>query len=84
MNKPVSHRMTIDEIQRNRDGDLVATLVDDDGREAIVPLDLLPEGARLNQVVSLEFSIDESSTEQRRAHIQRLQQRLFQRRGECE
>lgn len=81
MSEPVSHRMTIDEIERNRDGELMATLVDDAGRMAVVPLDLLPEGVRLNQVVEMEFRIDEPSTKQRREHIQRLQHRLFQRRG---
>jgi len=84
MSQPEPHRMTIDEIQRNRDGDLVATLVDDDGRQAVVPLDLLPAGARLNQVVTVDFRIDEPSTERRREHIQRLQHRLFQRKGESE
>ena len=63
---------------------LLATLVDEAGRVAVVPLALLPPEARLNQVVDVDFRIDEDSSTARCARIQRLQRRLFQRRGEQE
>jgi hypothetical protein len=71
------HRATIDRIVRNERGVRLAALVLDDGRELVVPLDLLPRGARQNQVVLASFEIDEEETERRQEEIRALQSELF-------
>ncbi len=76
--------MTIDEIELDREGEYVATLVDDEGRIAVIPLALLPDNARINQVITAEFELDDRSTDARRERIHQLQHRLFSRRGETE
>jgi hypothetical protein len=76
--------MTIDEIELDDEGEYVATLVDDEGRIAVIPLVLLPDGATINQVVTANFSLDDRSTRARRERIHELQHRLFSRKGETE
>jgi hypothetical protein len=76
--------MTIDEIELDRDGEYVATLVDDEGRSATIPLALLPDNAKVNQVITAGFELDDPSTDARRERIHRLQHRLFSRRGDTE
>lgn len=72
-------RLTIDEIEPDDDGTPIATLVNDDGLIARVPLALLPSGARLNQVIVARFEVDESSTKERKRRVRDLQHRLFNR-----
>jgi hypothetical protein len=75
---PISqHRATIDRIVRNERGVRLAALVLDDGRQLVVPLDLLPRGARQNHVVLASFEIDEEETRRRQEEIQALQNELF-------
>jgi hypothetical protein len=71
------HRVTIDRIVRNERGGRLAALVFDDGRQIVVPLDLLPRGARQNQVLLASFEIDEEETHRRQEEIRALQNELF-------
>ncbi len=71
-------RLTVDEIEPDADGELVATLVDEDGRIAVVPLRHLPEGTRVNQIIDVDFRLAPDSAERRR-RIEHLQHRLFDR-----
>jgi hypothetical protein len=73
-------RLTIDEIEPDESGTPIATLVADDGAVATIPLDLLPAGAGLNQVIVARFVLDEGTTEERRRRVAELQHRLFHRR----
>ncbi len=77
--RPPGIRMTLDEINRDGDGRLIATLVSDDGATATVPLDMLPEGAAVNQVIVARFRLDQTSTERRAKRVRTLQHRLFNR-----
>lgn len=74
-------RLTIDEINTNRDGIEIATLVDADGATVTVPLARLPEGAKVNQVVIASFRLDPDSTAEQARRVRRLQHRLFNRDG---
>lgn len=70
-------RVTVDEIEPDAAGRLMATLVTDDGDVFVLPLDLLPLGARVGDVLRVDLLFDADETEQRRQHINDLQQRLF-------
>lgn len=70
-------RVTVDEIEPDANGRLLATLVADNGESFVVPLDLLPPGTRVNDVLRLALEADPDETEQRRRRISDLQQRLF-------
>jgi hypothetical protein len=74
--------MTLDEIEPDEDGRLIATLISDNGLLATIPLELLPPGARLNQVIVAEFRLDEALTSERKRRVIELQHRLFNREGE--
>jgi hypothetical protein len=74
--------MTLDEIEPDEDGRLIATLISDTGLLATIPLELLPPGARLNQVIVAEFRLDETLTSERKRRVIELQHRLFNREGE--
>jgi hypothetical protein len=72
-------RLTIDEIEPDGEGRPIATLVAESGAIATIPIELLPEGAKVNQVVVAEFRLDESQTLERRRRVMELQHRLFNR-----
>ena len=73
-------RVTVDEIEPDAHGRLLATLVSDDGQHFVVPLDLLPPGTRVNDVLRLALETDPDETEERRRRIADLQRRLFRER----
>lgn len=72
-------RFTIDEINVDRDGRSIATLVSDEGLSATVPVELLPEGAAVNQVILAEFRPDPATSRERAERVRSLQHRLFNR-----
>jgi Protein of unknown function (DUF3006) len=71
--------LTIDEIECNRDGQQIATLVSREGLIMTVPVALLPEGAAVNHVVVANFRLDRESSRERAARVRNLQHRLFNR-----
>lgn len=73
----MSARVTIDEISRSESGEMVATLVADDGRILVVPLSSLPAGVRDGDVLQASFEPLPDETETRRRRIEALQRRLF-------
>lgn len=79
MSQSTECRLTIDEINTDRDGRPIATLVESGGGVVTVPTALLPDGARVNQVIVAAFRVDPDSTEQRVRRVQQLQHRLFNR-----
>ena len=70
-------RVTIDDISPNEESINLANLVTDDGRTLTVPLDLLPEGADVGEVLKLTFEFDQAETKERRERVAKLQKRLF-------
>jgi hypothetical protein len=70
-------RVTVDEIEPAADGRLLATLMTDAGDVFVMPLELLPPGVRVGDVLRFDLLFDADETEQRRQHISDLQQRLF-------
>lgn len=72
-------RATVDEIERNSEGELVATLVSDSGAIMTVPVALLPDGVRVSDVVRVSFQVDQEETERRHQRISNLQNQLFDR-----
>ena len=70
-------RVTVDEIEPDAHGRLLATLIADDGERFVVPLNLLPPGTRVNDVLRLALEPDPDETAQRRRRISDLQRRLF-------
>lgn len=73
----MSARVTVDEISRDENGELVATLVADDGRMLVVPLSSLPAGVRDGDVLEASFEPLPAETAARRRRIEALQRRLF-------
>lgn len=73
----MSARVTVDEISRDDHGELVATLVADDGRVFVVPLASLPPGVRDGDVLQATFEQLPDETAARRRRIGALQRRLF-------
>ena len=71
-------RLTVDEIDRDRDNVELATLVSDSGHEVIIPLELLPDGTRIGDVLTADLSLDPHERERRRTWISDLQRRLFE------
>jgi hypothetical protein len=74
-------RVTVDEIEPDADGRLLATLATDAGAVFVMPLELLPPGVREGDVLTVNLLFDADETEQRRQDISDLQQRLFRDRG---
>ena len=72
-----SLRLTLDEVSENRDGELIATLVADNGAVVTAPLAALPKGARQGDVLVVTIEPDPDETARRRDHIAELQRRLF-------
>lgn len=72
-------RLTVDEINTDSDGRRIATLVEPSGGIVTIPLELLPEGTRVNQVIVAGFGLDPNSTRDRIQRVQQLQHRLFNR-----
>lgn len=70
-------RLTVDEIGQDAESNLLATLVTDTGEQVTVPLQLLPEGTRVGDVLQAGFTLDPDERERRRTHISELQRRLF-------
>lgn len=75
------HRLTIDEIGPDNNGNPLATLVDDAGRPIVLPVGLLPEDARLGDVVTLTIERDRAETVERAERVADVQRRLFGRRN---
>ncbi|HBY46058.1 MAG TPA: DUF3006 domain-containing protein [Thermomicrobiales bacterium] len=73
----MSARVTVDEISRTEHGELVATLVTDDGRVLVVPLASLPADVRDGDVLDASFERLPDETATRRERIDALQRRLF-------
>jgi hypothetical protein len=69
--------LTVDEIGPDADNNLRATLVSDSGEQVTVPLELLPEGTRVGDVLQAGFALDPDERERRSTHISELQRRLF-------
>jgi hypothetical protein len=69
--------LTVDEVGPDADNVLLATLVSDNGEQLTVPLDLLPDGTRVGDVLRAHFTRDPDERERRRRHIADLQRRLF-------
>lgn len=76
-NEPTAIRLTVDEIGHDQDNHVFATLVSDSGQQLTVPLELLPGGARVGDVLAVGFSLDPDERELRRRKISDLQRRLF-------
>lgn len=70
-------RFTVDEIGERQDGVLLATLVSDDGESLTMPLNDLPVGTRVGDVLLPTFQLDPDERTRRRAAISDLQKRLF-------
>ncbi|GBD16061.1 hypothetical protein HRbin26_00956 [bacterium HR26] len=68
---------TVDRIELDERGELLAVLVLDDGQQLVFPLGLLPEGTHKGSVLRLRFEPDPETERERRERIQRLQRRLF-------
>ncbi|MCO5177729.1 MAG: DUF3006 domain-containing protein [Thermomicrobiales bacterium] len=73
----VTERVTVDEIDSDEHGEMLATLVTDDGRMIVVPLSSLPDGTNDGDVLDVSFTALPQETEKRREHIDSLQRRLF-------
>ena len=73
----ITERVTVDEIERDERGELLATLVTDDGRVISVPLSSLPDGTGDGDVLDVSFTALPQETEKRRERIDSLQRRLF-------
>ncbi|RIK39090.1 MAG: DUF3006 domain-containing protein [Chloroflexi bacterium] len=56
---------------------MLASLVTDDGQELTVPLDLLPEGTRIGDVLTVRFRTDTRQTQARKQRVADLQKKLF-------
>lgn len=70
-------RVTIDDISPDEESINLASLVTDDGRTVTLPLDLLPEGADVGEVLKLTIEIDHAETRERHERVAKLQKRLF-------
>lgn len=69
--------LTVDEIEPDQHNHLLATLLTDSGDRVIVPVELLPEGTRVGDVLHAHFSHAPDERERRRSRIADLQRRLF-------
>lgn len=76
-NEPAAIRLTVDDIGLDQDNNSLATLVSDTGQQVTVPLELLPEGTRVGDVLAVGFTPDPDERELRRKKISDLQRRLF-------
>lgn len=72
-----TQRCVVDEIVRDADGIDIAVLVADSGGTLTVPLELLPAGVRVNDVVDLLLRHQPNETVRRRQDVEELQRRLF-------
>lgn len=71
--------LTVDEIMEDAEGRLIAVLEADGGGTVTIPVSLLPEGVRVNDVVTLRIQIDQQESEARRRRVADLQDELFDR-----
>lgn len=69
--------MTVDEIGPDDSGRQLATLVTDDGISFQLPVELLPDETRANDVLTLLVEPDPAETRRRGKRIENLQHRLF-------
>lgn len=69
--------VTVDQISPDADNVLLASLVTDDGQELTAPLDLLPEGTRIGDVLTVRFRRDARQTQARTQRVADLQKKLF-------
>jgi hypothetical protein len=74
-NQPL--RATIDRIVSDQAGQNRAVLVFDDGQQLVVPAELLPRGARPQQVLLIRLQIDMEETSRRAGEVARIQGELF-------
>lgn len=74
-----SVELTVDEVNVDRDGRMIATLVGPEGAIVTVPLSLLPPDVRVNQVLVANFSVDYDAAAKREERVRSLQHRLFNR-----
>lgn len=72
-----TQRCVVDEIITTAEGERIAVLVADAGGTVTIPMRLLPEGVRVNDVLDFTLSPIPEETERRRTHVRSLQQRLF-------
>ena len=76
-NEQPAIRLTVDDIGLDQDKNSLATLASDTGRQVTVPLELLPKGIRVGDVLVVSFTLDPEERELRRKKISDLQRRLF-------
>ena len=69
--------VTIDQVSPDAANALLASLVTDDGETVTVPLNLLPEGSRAGDVLTVRFQRDAGETRVRKQRVADLQKRLF-------
>lgn len=70
-------KLTVDEIGPDQDKRQLATLVSEAGQQVTIPVELLPEGTRVGDVLLARFEQDPDERERRRQWISDLQRRLF-------
>ena len=70
-------RVSIDEVSPDDEGIDLASLVTDAGQVITIPVALLPEGADVGEVLTLEIAIDHAETKERQERVGQLQKRLF-------
>ncbi len=70
-------RATVDRLERDEQGRVLAVLVFDDGQQLVLPAELLPAGARPQRVVDVSFRVDREETARRVDEVDRLQRELF-------
>lgn len=76
-NEPTAIRLTVDDIGLDQDNNSLATLVSDTGQQVTIPVELLPTGTRVGDVLAAGFTLDPDERELRRKKISDLQRRLF-------
>ena len=70
-------RATVDRMVSDQNGQTKAVLVFDDGQQLVVPAELLPRGARPQQVLLIRLQIDMEETSRRAGEVARIQGELF-------
>lgn len=70
-------RVSIDDVSPDDEGIDLASLVTDAGQIITIPVALLPEGADVGEVLTLEIAIDHAETKERQERVGQLQKRLF-------
>lgn len=77
MSSGVDITATLDEIIRDADGVELARLVTDTGDELVIPVQLLPAGSSVNDVIRLHLERDPDEASARLSAIEELQRKLF-------